>query len=155
MESVQPLADVLDRLYVVAVMPEGGDGDEYEALLAEPTPTGRADDVDPDGQGAGIERGCRQAVRRVEDVCVRCVADADADAVVPDEKWGEVVKAVVSLEGTATEQELIAFCREHLAAYKCPKTVDIKDDLPRNPTGKILKKDLRKPFWEGRDRATV
>jgi acyl-CoA synthetase (AMP-forming)/AMP-acid ligase II len=74
---------------------------------------------------------------------------------VPDEKWGEVVKAVVSLEGTATEKELIAFCREHLAAYKCPKTVDIKDELPRNPTGKILKKDLRKPFWEGRDRATV
>jgi acyl-CoA synthetase (AMP-forming)/AMP-acid ligase II len=74
---------------------------------------------------------------------------------VPDEKWGEVVKAVVSLEGDATEQELIAFCREHLAAYKCPKTIDIKDELPRNPTGKILKKDLRKPFWEGRDRATV
>ena len=74
---------------------------------------------------------------------------------VPDEKWGEVVKAVVSLEGDATEQELIAFCREHLAAYKCPKTVDIKNELPRNPTGKILKKDLRKPYWEGRDRATV
>src|SRR5882757_8318828 len=74
---------------------------------------------------------------------------------VPDEKWGEVVKAVVSLEGTATEQELIAFARERLAAYKCPKTVDVLDELPRNPTGKILKKDLRKPFWEGRDRATV
>ncbi|HET7666231.1 MAG TPA: long-chain-fatty-acid--CoA ligase [Mycobacterium sp.] len=74
---------------------------------------------------------------------------------VPDERWGEVVKAVVSLEGDATEQELIAFCREHLAAYKCPKTVDIKDELPRNPTGKILKKDLRKPYWEGRERATV
>ena len=74
---------------------------------------------------------------------------------VPDEKWGEVVKAVVSLEGEASEEELIAFCREHLAAYKCPKTVDIKDELPRNPTGKILKKDLRKPYWEGRDRATV
>jgi acyl-CoA synthetase (AMP-forming)/AMP-acid ligase II len=74
---------------------------------------------------------------------------------VPDEKWGEVVKAVVQLEGEASEQDLIAFCREHLAAYKCPKSVDIADELPRNPTGKILKKDLRKPFWEGRDRATV
>ncbi len=74
---------------------------------------------------------------------------------VPDEKWGEVVKAVVQLEGEADEKELIAFCRERLAAYKCPKTVDIKDELPRNPTGKILKKDLRKPYWEGRDRATV
>jgi acyl-CoA synthetase (AMP-forming)/AMP-acid ligase II len=74
---------------------------------------------------------------------------------VPDEKWGEVVKAVVQLEGEASEQDLIAFCREHLATYKCPKSVDIKDELPRNPTGKILKKDLRKPYWEGRDRATV
>jgi acyl-CoA synthetase (AMP-forming)/AMP-acid ligase II len=74
---------------------------------------------------------------------------------VPDEKWGEVVKAVVSLEGEATEAELIAWSRDRLAAYKCPKTVDITDELPRNPTGKILKKDLRKPHWEGRDRATV
>jgi acyl-CoA synthetase (AMP-forming)/AMP-acid ligase II len=73
---------------------------------------------------------------------------------VPDDKWGEVVKAVVQLEGEATEQELIAFARERLAAYKCPKSVDVHDELPRNPTGKILKKDLRKPFWEGRDRTT-
>ena len=77
---------------------------------------------------------------------------------VPDERWGEVVKAVVVLEGSkdgVTEAELIAFARERLAAYKCPKTVDITDELPRNPTGKVLKKELRKPHWEGRDRATV
>ncbi|MBX7435376.1 long-chain-fatty-acid--CoA ligase [Mycobacterium sp. Y57] len=77
---------------------------------------------------------------------------------VPDEKWGEVVKAVVVVEsavGDVTEADLIAFARERLAAYKCPKTVDITDELPRNPTGKIMKKDLRKPHWEGRDRATV
>lgn len=74
---------------------------------------------------------------------------------VPDEKWGEAVKAVVSLEGEASESDLISFARERLAGYKCPKTVDIVDELPRNPTGKILKKDLRKPHWEGRDRATV
>jgi acyl-CoA synthetase (AMP-forming)/AMP-acid ligase II len=74
---------------------------------------------------------------------------------VPDERWGETVKAVVSLkpDAEATEEELIAFCREHLAHYKCPKSVDIIDALPRNPTGKILKRDLRKPYWEGRDRA--
>jgi acyl-CoA synthetase (AMP-forming)/AMP-acid ligase II len=42
-----------------------------------------------------------------------------------------------------------------LAAYKCPKSVDVHDELPRNPTGKILKKDLRKQYWEGRDRSTV
>ncbi|MGK2867457.1 MAG: long-chain-fatty-acid--CoA ligase [Mycobacterium sp.] len=75
---------------------------------------------------------------------------------VPDEKWGEAVKAVVALDGDGVaEAELIAWAREHLAAYKCPKTVDIIDALPRNPTGKILKKDLRQPHWEGRDRATV
>ena len=70
---------------------------------------------------------------------------------VPDEKWGEAVKAVVSLEGDASEADIIAFAQERLARYKCPKTVDIVDELPRNPTGKILKKDLRKPHWEGRD----
>ncbi len=76
---------------------------------------------------------------------------------VPDEKWGEVVKAVVALErdSEADEAELIALAREQLAHYKCPKSVDIIEELPRNPTGKILKKDLRKPFWEGRDRSTV
>ncbi|KUI44265.1 long-chain fatty acid--CoA ligase [Mycobacterium sp. IS-1590] len=74
---------------------------------------------------------------------------------VPDEKWGEVVKAVVSVEDSVSPDDLIAWCRERLAAYKCPKTVDITDELPRNPTGKILKKELRKPYWEGRDRATV
>jgi acyl-CoA synthetase (AMP-forming)/AMP-acid ligase II len=71
---------------------------------------------------------------------------------VPDDRWGETVKAVVSLKpgAAATEGELIAFCREHLAGYKCPTSVDVMDALPRNPTGKILKRDLRKPYWEGR-----
>ena len=73
---------------------------------------------------------------------------------VPDDRWGETVKAVVSLNpGTeATEEELIGYCAEHLAKFKCPTSVDIIDALPRNPTGKILKRDLRKPYWEGRDR---
>ena len=76
---------------------------------------------------------------------------------VPDDTWGEAVKAVVSLnEGaSATEEELIGHCREHLATFKCPKSVDIIEALPRNPTGKILKRDLRKPYWQGHDRQTV
>jgi len=76
---------------------------------------------------------------------------------VPDATWGEVVKAVVSLRpgATATEAELIEFCRESLAHFKCPKSVDIVEALPRNPTGKILKRDLRKPYWEGRGSAVV
>ena len=74
---------------------------------------------------------------------------------VPDEKWGEAVKAVVALEGEVSEADLIAWAGERLARYKCPKTVDVVDALPRNPTGKVLKKDLRKPHWEGAGRASV
>jgi acyl-CoA synthetase (AMP-forming)/AMP-acid ligase II len=76
---------------------------------------------------------------------------------VPDERWGETVKAVVALNpgAEATEEELIAWCREQLAHFKCPKSVDILEALPRNPTGKILKRDLRRPYWEGQDRSTV
>jgi acyl-CoA synthetase (AMP-forming)/AMP-acid ligase II len=74
---------------------------------------------------------------------------------VPDDTWGESVKAVVALkpDTTATEAELIAFCQQSLARFKCPRSVDIIEALPRNPTGKILKRELRKPYWEGRDRA--
>ncbi|MEI5671966.1 MULTISPECIES: long-chain-fatty-acid--CoA ligase [unclassified Nocardioides] len=74
---------------------------------------------------------------------------------VPDDRWGESVKAVVALkpDTSATEDELIAWCREHLAHYKCPKSVDVLDLLPRNPTGKILKRELRAPYWEGRERS--
>ena len=76
---------------------------------------------------------------------------------VPDDKWGEVPKAVlVAADGhTVDEAELLAFCRQQLASYKCPKSVDVVDELPRNATGKILKKDIRARYWEGRDRRTV
>jgi len=76
---------------------------------------------------------------------------------VPDDRWGETVKAVVSLRPgtTATEAELVGYCREHLASYKCPTSVDVMEALPRNPTGKILKRDLRKPYWDGRSSAIV
>jgi acyl-CoA synthetase (AMP-forming)/AMP-acid ligase II len=76
---------------------------------------------------------------------------------VPDERWGEVPKAVVVAAPGATvePEQLLAYCREHLASFKCPKSVDVVAALPRNPTGKILKKDLRKPYWEGRERQVV
>ncbi len=51
-----------------------------------------------------------------------------------------------------SEQELIDFCRERLAKFKCPTSVEWVEALPRNPSGKILKKDLRAPYWEGRSR---
>ncbi|WP_201274439.1 long-chain-fatty-acid--CoA ligase [Mycolicibacterium sp. CH28] len=74
---------------------------------------------------------------------------------IPDEKWGESVKAVVELSigGTTSEDELVSWCRERLAHYKCPRSVEISEALPRNPTGKLLKRDLCKPYWENRDRA--
>ncbi|GAB3989095.1 long-chain-fatty-acid--CoA ligase [Nocardioides marmoraquaticus] len=73
---------------------------------------------------------------------------------VPDDRWGETVKAVVSLHpgAEATEQEIIDHCRAHLARYKCPGSVEFLEALPRNPTGKILKRDLRAPYWDGRER---
>ena len=76
---------------------------------------------------------------------------------VPDERWGEVPKAVVvAAPGASVDTEqLLAYCREHLAAFKCPKSIDVVAALPRNPTGKVLKKDLRKPYWEGRERQIV
>ncbi|MFW6776174.1 long-chain-fatty-acid--CoA ligase [Nocardioides sp. CPCC 205120] len=76
---------------------------------------------------------------------------------VPDDRWGETVKAVVALRpGTeATEQEIVDFCRERLAHFKCPRSVDVLPALPRNPTGKILKKDLRAPYWDGRTSTIV
>jgi len=76
---------------------------------------------------------------------------------VPDDKWGESVKAAVALKPgeSATEAELLDWCRERLAHYKCPKSIDFLPALPRNPTGKILKRDLRQPYWEGRDSAVV
>ncbi|MDX3195203.1 long-chain fatty acid--CoA ligase [Streptomyces sp. MN03-5084-2B] len=70
---------------------------------------------------------------------------------IPDDRWGEQVKAVVAGEGLDAG-ELVEFCRERLAHYKCPRSVDIVDALPRNATGKILKRSLREPYWRDRDR---
>jgi long-chain acyl-CoA synthetase len=64
---------------------------------------------------------------------------------VPDDRWGETVKAlVVARSGrTPTADELVAFARERLAGYKLPRTIEFVDDLPRTPTGKVLKRELR------------
>ena len=71
---------------------------------------------------------------------------------VPSERWGETIKAVVVPlpDREIDEQALIDYTREHLARFKCPTSVDIVDELPRNPTGKILKRTLRQPYWEDR-----
>ena len=73
---------------------------------------------------------------------------------VPHEKWGETGKAIVVVAPgrEVTEAEIIAFAKERLATFKCPTSVEWMDVLPRNPSGKVLKKDLREPYWEGHER---
>ena len=91
----------------------------------------------------------------VENVLMSHPRVADVAVIgIPSEKWGETPRAmVVRKPGTeATEGELIAYCRTRLAPFKCPTSVEWVEALPRNPSGKILKKDLRAPFWEGRTR---
>jgi fatty-acyl-CoA synthase len=73
---------------------------------------------------------------------------------VPDDKWGESVKAVCVPKAGATvdPESVILWARERIAGYKVPKSVDVIPALPRNASGKILRKDLRAPYWEGRER---
>ncbi len=72
----------------------------------------------------------------------------------PDEKWGETVVALVVLAPgqSATEQDLIDYCRSKLAHFKCPRKIDFRDELARTATGKLQKFKLRAPYWEGRER---
>jgi long-chain acyl-CoA synthetase len=71
---------------------------------------------------------------------------------VPDERWGETVKAVVVAAQPIEATELIGFARDRLAHYKCPTSVDFLDALPRNASGKVLKREVREPYWEGHTR---
>lgn len=93
--------------------------------------------------------------REVENVLFQHEAVADAAVIgVPSEKWGETIKAIVVLkEGTeATEEAIIDYCKDKIAGYKRPTSVDFIEILPRNASGKVLKKDLRAKYWEGQTR---
>lgn len=88
----------------------------------------------------------------LESVLAEHPAVADVAVIgIPDDRWGETVKAIVVRRGGATllEEELISWSRERLAGYKRPRSVDFVDSIPRNPSGKILKRELREPYWAG------
>jgi acyl-CoA synthetase (AMP-forming)/AMP-acid ligase II len=73
---------------------------------------------------------------------------------VPDDKWGEAVKAVVELNAghAVTAEDLIALCKDRLGSVKAPKSIDFVGALPRSTAGKVLKKELRKAYWAGQER---
>jgi len=77
---------------------------------------------------------------------------------IPHEDWGEEVKAVIEpAEGVEANdelaQEILDFCSDKLARFKTPKTIDFTDEMPRDPNGKLYKRKLRDPYWEGVQRA--
>lgn len=94
--------------------------------------------------------------KEVEDVLYEHPAVSMAAVVsAPDKKWGERVQAAVVLKQgqSATEAELIDFCKKKLGGYKCPKAIEFWEMLPTTPVGKILRKDVKKKFWQGYDRS--
>jgi acyl-CoA synthetase (AMP-forming)/AMP-acid ligase II len=97
-----------------------------------------------------ISGGLNVYPNEVEQVVNEHPAVAEACAFgVPDEKWQEAVKVAVVLKPqvSASEEEIIEFCKARLAAYKKPQSVDFMSALPKNPQGKILRRELRAPYW--------
>jgi acyl-CoA synthetase (AMP-forming)/AMP-acid ligase II len=93
--------------------------------------------------------------KEVEDVIYQHPAVKECTVVSsPSAKWGEVVQAVVVLKPgkTVTEEEIIEHCKKTLAGYKCPKAVAFWEDIPKTIVGKIMKKEVKQKFWEGKDR---
>jgi acyl-CoA synthetase (AMP-forming)/AMP-acid ligase II len=134
-----------------------------EALRDGRLHTGDLATVDEDGFIYIVDRkkdmiisgGLNIYPREIEDVLFAHPAVLEAAVIgVPDGQWGEAVKALVVLKTGATcaEEDLIAHCKSNLASYKKPKSIEFCDTLPRNPSGKVLKRVLREKYWSSEDR---
>lgn len=126
--------------------------------------TGDMGTVDEDGYIYLVDRKNDMIITGGENVYPREVEDVfyEHPAVmevavfgVPDQKWGESVKAIVVLKAgmAAGEDELIQFCKARLAGYKCPKSVEFRESVPKSTVGKILRSEIKKEYWQGMDRS--
>jgi long-chain acyl-CoA synthetase len=160
------------ELWIRAAQNSPGYWNHPEATAAAITPdgwlrTGDIGSVDADGYIFLSDRVHDMIVSgaenvyptEVENALSKHPAVADVAVIgVPDDRWGEAVKAVVVLAAgatadAATADEIIAATRQHLAGYKLPKSIDFVEELPRNLSGKVLRRVLREPHWKGHARA--
>ena len=134
-----------------------------QALINNWLHTGDMATVDEDGYIYIVDRkkdmlisgGVNIYPKEIEDVIYEHPSVLEVAVIgVPDEEWGESVKALIVLKGgkQATEEEIIDLCKTRLASFKKPKSVEIRDTLPKNPSGKIMKHVLREDYWKGLDR---